>query len=87
MLPKQLRTDAPSTYAAESFTRGGSGVIAALIQALGQRRRVATFLDRHYVAFGRSEPQHQKRTEWPTRSTLSGDQRQSFGSWTVRQGG
>jgi hypothetical protein len=35
----------------------GAGVIASFIQARGQRRRVAKFLDRHYVAFARSEPQ------------------------------
>ena len=31
----------------------GSGVLAAFIQAVGQRRNVPTFLDRHYVAFAR----------------------------------
>lgn len=31
----------------------GSGVLAAFIQAVGQRRNVPRFLDRHYVAFAR----------------------------------
>ena len=34
-------------------TGAGSGVIAAFIQAAGQRHSVPRFLDRHYVAFAK----------------------------------